>query len=177
MSITYSITHAIFSIISLETCMYYYNIISNTYAVAKTKSKQTFEAIYSIWCETEHQYHYTPSLAHTTWVYEPTKKLLWNRGIVDQNTAPSLKHLPWLAADIHYGSTKLDDCSTWLSELHYRVYPGTLPLTVDVILQAWAQETAHQIHYADLGAYKFTVIDEMGDDHVYKIGDVCARTV
>jgi len=64
-----------------------------------------------------------------------------------------------------------------VGELHYRVYPGTPPLTVDVILQAWAQETAHQIHYADLGAYKFTVIDEMGDDHVYKIGDVCARTV
>jgi hypothetical protein len=177
MSITDSATNLFFSIVSLETCMYYYNIISDTYVTVKNKSAQTLDMLYSIWVETAHQYHYSPSLAHTTWVYEPTKKLLWNMRDTDNSTTPVLKHLPWLSAEIYYGATKLDDCSTWLSDLHYRVYPTTPPLTVDVILQAWAQEKAHHIHYADLDAYKFTVIDEMGDDHIYKIGDVCARTV
>ena len=177
MSFAESITTAFFSIISLETCMRYYNAINDAYVDALKKSKRTLNAIYDIWSETAHEYNYSTTLAYSTWVYEPTKKLLWCRHGADENNTPSLKHLPWLSAEIYYGATKLDDCSNWLSDLHYRVYPGTPPLTVDVILQAWAQEMGHDIHYADLGGYKFVVIDEMGDDRTYKLGDVCGRTV
>jgi hypothetical protein len=85
------------------------------------------------------------------------------------------KKLPWLSAEVYYGETKLDDCSVWVSELHYRDYgSGQEPrLTTDVVLQAWATEKAHTIDYLNVDAYRIVVIDEEGNDKTYKMGD-CA---
>ena len=171
MSVTQEISKIFFSIISLETCMYYYNIFYDNCATIKQKSSITTAVLYDVWFAPQSTHHYSESLEKTSWVYEPAKKLLWN---LKNNTSETsrLKRLPWLSAEIYYGETKVDDCSAWIGELHYRCYEGGLTLTTDVILQAWAEETAHKVNYADLSAYKFVVIDEMGEDKTYKLGDI-----
>ena len=81
-----------------------------------------------------------------------------------------MKRIPWLSADLYYGSVKLDDCSSWISSLHYK----GIGLTTDVILQVWATEHTHKINMADLAAYRFEIIDENGTELKLELGKIIA---
>lgn len=169
-----------FSIVSLETCIYYYNMWTETYNEMNKKTAETWTAVKNIWWTTNQQHHYSECLDKTTWIYEPVSHLLWN--IKEDTLQPhTLKRLPWLSAEVYYGSTLLEDCSVWVSDLHYRDYGSgsdqkSYVLSADVVFQAWATSKDHVINYRDIGAYKFVIIDEEGNDATYKIGD-CARLV
>ena len=178
------LSNLFFSIVSLETCIYYYNMWTETYNEMNKKTAETWTAVKNIWWTANQQYHYSECLAKTTWVYEPAQHLVWNVK-EDTEQAHTLKRLPWLSAEVYYGSTLLEDCSVWVSDLHYRGYDRgstrdatekPYALTADVVFQAWATARGHVINYRDLGSYKFVVIDEEGNDATYKIGD-CARLV
>lgn len=171
MTFTEEALKIVFSIISLNTLMNYYNSLSEAYITVCYRTQETFNALYSIWCESNRIYRYNESLGGITWSYNPTEKLLSST----LDLSIPLKRIPWLSATVYYGDTQLDDCSIWVGELHYRMYQERSSLTVDVILQAWAQVASHLVRYDDLTAYKFVVIDEMGEDRVYKIGDVVAK--
>ena len=67
-----------FSIVSLETCIYYYNMWTETYNEMNKKTAETWVAVKNIWWTTNQQHHYSECLGKTTWVYEPTQHLLWN---------------------------------------------------------------------------------------------------
>lgn len=157
--------------------MAYYNAFMDTHENMKKKMTMTLAALNEIWISTIPRHHYSEYLGKVSWVYEPGLRLLYNLK-EDITKEHKFKKLPWLSAEVYYGETKLDDCSVWISELHYRDYvTGTVstvpPITADVILQAWATEKAHTIDYLNVGAYKFVVIDEEGNDKTYKMGD-CA---
>jgi hypothetical protein len=172
------ITDILLNTISLENRIYYSNLCTETYDEMNKKTAETYNAIKNIWWTTNQHHYYSEYLGKTTWVYEPVQHLLWN---LKEDTLQShtLKRLPWLSAEVYYGSTLLEDCSVWVSDLHYRDYGNvsqgdkSYSLTVDVIFQAWATSKNHVINYGDIDAYKFEVIDEEGNDKTYKMGD-CA---
>lgn len=163
----------LFSIVSLETMMYYYNKITHIYEEIAKKSNKSLYALASIWVSSQPTHHYSNYLENT-WSYDPENVLLWNTKYPKENTKK--KAMPWLTAEVYYGDVKLADCSNWISKLHYLHYNqlDNNGLTTDIILQAWATEHLHTIYYSDLGAYRFVVIDEMGDDKTLNIGTIIA---
>lgn len=154
--------------------MAYYNAFMDTHENVKKKLSTTLAALNEIWLSTQPRHHYSEYLGKVSWVYEPALLLLYNIK-EDITKEHKFKKLPWLSAEVYYGETKLDDCSVWVSELHYRDYMGGLEprLTADVVLQAWATEKAHTIDHLNVDAYRIEVIDEEGNDKTYKMGD-CA---
>jgi hypothetical protein len=164
-----------FSVVSLEVCMAYYNAFMDTHENMKKKLTTTLTALNEIWLRTQPRHHYSEYLGKVSWVYEPALHMLYNVK-EDITKEHKFKKLPWLSAEVYYGETKLDDCSVWVSELHYRDYGcacAVAQLTADVVLQAWATEKAHTIDYLNVDAYRIVVIDEEGNDRTYKMGD-CA---
>jgi hypothetical protein len=171
-----------FSVVSLEVCMAYYNAFMDTHESMKKKITTTLTALNEIWLRTQPRHHYSEYLGKVSWVYEPALHMFYNVK-EDITKEHKFKKLPWLSAEVYYGETKLDDCSVWVSELHYRDYGSASAgdgadrqspqLTADVVLQAWATEKAHIIDYLNVDAYRIVVIDEEGNDKTYKMGD-CA---
>jgi hypothetical protein len=159
----------LFSVISLETLMSYYNSFMASYTSLQNKLQQSASALSPIWWSTDEPHYYTSDLNSVSWIHSPHRHLLWSSAQPD-GVETKLETIPWLSAELYYGETKLADISHWIMELHYRGWPGCVPPTVDVILQAWAATHGHRIHYADLAAYRFVVIDDMGEDKEYKIG-------
>ena len=148
--------------------MGYYNTCSAVYQKLSQKTRQSLTALAPIWWANDEPHYYTTSLKDVTWIHSPHKNLLWNR-LQPDNIETSLKTIPWLSAELYYGDTKLADLSHWVMELHYRDWPGCVTPSVDVILQAWAATHGHRIHYADLGGYRIDVIDDMGEDKVFRL--------
>jgi hypothetical protein len=163
----------LFSFISLETLMRYYNGFMETYTALKNKCTQSVGVLAPIWWSGEEPHYYTTDLQTVSWIHSPHRHLLWSRAQAD-GVETKLETIPWLSAELYYGETKIADLSHWIMELHYRGWSGCVPPSVDVILQAWASVHGHRIHYADLGAYRFVVIDEMGEDKEYRVGQRCA---
>jgi hypothetical protein len=159
----------LFSVISLETLMSYYNSFMASYTSLQNKLQQSASALVPIWWTDAEPDYYTTDLNSVSWIHSPHRHLLWSRAQPD-DVETKLETIPWLSAELYYGDTKIADLSHWVMELHYRGWSGCVPPSVDVILQAWASVHGHRIHYADLGAYKFVVIDDMGEDKEYRVG-------
>jgi hypothetical protein len=161
----------LFTVISLETLMYYYNLFMARYTSLQNKLYQSASVLSPIWWSTDEPHYYTADLHSVSWIHSPHRHLLWSRAQPD-DVETKLESIPWLSTELYYGETKLADLSHWIMELHYRSWVGCVPPTVDVIFQAWAATHGHRVHYSDLGAYKFVVIDDMGEDKVYQIGQL-----
>ncbi len=168
-SIQETLSAFFFSIISLETLMGIYNTLHQNYTTIKNKLEQSTAVLGPIWWSGEEPHYYTTDLQTVSWIHSPHRHLLWSR-VQPDGAETKLETIPWLSAELYYGDTKLADLSHWIMELHYRGWSGCVPPTVDVILQAWASVHGHRIHYADLAAYKFVVIDDMGEDKEYRVG-------
>jgi len=162
-----------FSIISLETLMGIYNAFHENYTALKNKLEQSTTALAPIWWADAEPHYYTHDLKTVMWIHSPHSNLLWNRGQPD-GVETKLERIPWLSAELYYGSTKLADMSHWIMELHYRSWTVGMVPTADVILQAWAVTHGHRLHYTDMGAYRIDVIDEDGDDKVFRLGETIA---
>ena len=159
-------TNILLSVVSLETLMYYYNLFHDTYTNLEKKFDKSFSSLGSIWLENSGPKHYSNYLSDSGWTYDGATKCLTstNHGV------SSMKRIPWLSADLYYGSVKLDDCSSWVTGLRYK----GVGLTTDVILQVWAAEHTHKINMADLAAYRFEIIDENGTELKMELGKIIA---
>jgi hypothetical protein len=165
------LTNLLLSIVSLETLMYYYNVFHDTYTDLEKKFNKSFSSLRSIWFENSGPKHYSNYLNESGWIYDGVSKCLTSTNDEGAGTSPmTTKRIPWLSADLYYGSVKLDDCSSWISSLRYK---GT-GLTTDVILQVWAAEHTHKINMADLAAYRFEIIDENGTELQIQLGKLVA---
>ncbi len=158
-----------FTLIPLEKLMRVYNVFMENYNSLTNKLNQSISVLTPIWWSVDEPHYYTTDLATITWIHIPHKNLLWNLAQPD-GVETKLETIPWLSAELYYGDTKLADLSHWVMELHYRGWSGCVAPTVDVIFQAWAASHGHRIHYSDLSAYRLVVIDDMGEDKEYRLG-------
>jgi hypothetical protein len=147
--------------------MYYYNRFHTNYENIRSKIDKSMDSLSAIWWESTEPNHYSNYLSESGWYYDRVAKLLTDTNDLDTGNN---KRLPWLSAELYYGTVKLADCSEWVSGLRYK----GIDLTTDVILQVWASENTHKINKTDLAAYRFEIIDENGTELRIGLGKVIA---
>lgn len=162
------LTDLLLKFVSLETLMYYYNRFHADYENIRTKIDKSIHDLGAIWWETTEPNHYSNYLSESGWYYDRVAKLLTDTNDLGIVATAINKRIPWLSAEIYYGTVKLADCSEWISAVRYR----GVDLTTDVILQVWASENTHKINKNDLAAYRFEVIDENGTELKIGLGKV-----